>query len=509
MKSRYTAFYVARDVASLSPAGSGWRGIFCFGTEIVRKRRSNFEPRRTCVLKDQLRDEWCARERAVPISPVMRFTHEGLVLGAGTVLVASDGVRRLKRLKGRERVLLALLSAAYGKAVAPAVLGNIERASRCWSDGDDCLAYIYLAHARLQPPEVPRAAARRLFIADRVMSGGVAPRAIFRALELGSLYIDAVEKAYNPAEPRVPAGSGRTSGEWTGDERASDVSLSATLAAPSAALLGDLFPAAADSLGEFAAGLLARFGGPAAAVFGLLFIPSSNNLNVTGEVPGVPGLSYSLNRDEALLHLSYVDADGETTNSTAQLEDEVFRGQNGNVVARILPGGNIVVDKAAVFPDSANDDEPRLCPMPGLDKPGESGRDYEDYVKSIVNPVDTTPRYWGFQLLDPTSGAFVYYDDCEHTTGTMVDAKGPGYANLLTYDKVKASVAEKFLDESARQLAALGTRELCWYFAEPEAAAFAEELFRTEDKGRERIEVRILPWLPANKALFFSRWERR
>jgi len=87
----------------------------------------------------------------------------------------------------------------------------------------------------------------------------------------------------------------------------------------------------------------------------------------------------------------------------------------------------------------------------------------------------------------------------------MVDAKEPGYANLLTYDKVRASVAEKLLDESARQLVALGARQLRWYFAEPEAGVFAEELFRTEDKGRERIEVRILPWLPANKALFFSR----
>ena len=240
-----------------------------------------------------------------------------------------------------------------------------------------------------------------------------------------------------------------------------------------------------------------------------MFIPSSNNLNVTGEVPGVPGLSYSWNRDETLLHLSYVDADGKTTNFTAQLEDDAFRYQNGNMVARIQPGGDIVVDRAAIFPDSANDNEPRLCPMPGLDKPGERGRDYEDYVKSIVNPVDTTPRYWGFQLLNPTNGAFVYYDDCEHTTGTMVDAKGPEYTNLLAYDKVSASVAEKLLKESARQLAALGARQLRWYFAEPEAAVFVEDLFRTKDKGRERIEVRVLPWLPANKALFFSGWERR
>ncbi len=446
------------------------------------------------MLNEQLREQWRARKRTMPIYPLMTFAPDGLVLGAGTVLLQVMGPRRLQSLRGQETRVLALLAAAYGKAVAPAVLGNIERAVKSWRDGDECLAHIHLAHSGLHAPGDLRIAAFRLVIADWAMKAGLSPRAIFQALRIGSPYVDAVEKAYNPDEPRVPAGSGRASGEWTSDGSASPISPGEALAAPAAAPLGDLFPAAADSLGEFAAGLLARFGGPAAAVFGLLFIPSSNDLNVKGEVPGVPGLSYSWDRDESLLHLSYVDADGETTDFTAQLEDDVFRDQNGNVVARILPGSNIVVDKAAVFPDSANDNEPRLCPMPGLDKPGELGRDYEDYVKSIVNPVDTTPRYWGFQLLNPASGAFVYYDDCEHTTGTMVDAKGPGYANLLTYDKVNASVAEKLLDESARQLAALGARQLRWYFAEPEAAESVRKLFREKDKGRESIEIIDLRW---------------
>src|SRR5579885_2550270 len=36
------------------------------------------------VLEQQLRDGWRVRERAVPVSPVMNFTSEGLVLGAGS-----------------------------------------------------------------------------------------------------------------------------------------------------------------------------------------------------------------------------------------------------------------------------------------------------------------------------------------------------------------------------------------------------------------------------------------
>ncbi len=448
----------------------------------------------------------CRRNQSIYMTP--RFTEQGLTLGAGTVLLACDRGRRLQQVKGQEARLVALLSAACGEVLPGRVAGNIERAAKCWSEGDDCLAYIHLAHASLPVPRDAQASACRLLVAERAMMAGVAPQTILQALRVRIPESRFVNK-FDPSEPRIPAGSGRTSGQWTSESSASVISPGESLAVPAAAQLGDLLPAAAESLGEFAAGLLTRFAGSAAAVFGLLFIPSPNDLNVKGEVLGAPGLSYSWNRDETLLHLSYIDAIGQTTNFTAQLEDDVFRDQSGNVVARILRGGDIVVDKAAVFPDSANDNEPKLCPMPGLDKPGERGRDYEDYVKSVVNPVDTTPRYWGFQLLDPTSGTFVHYDDCEHTTGTMIDAKGPGYANLLTYDKVSASVAQKLLDESARQLAALGARQLRWYFAEPEAAVFAEELFRTEDKGREKIEVRILPWLPANKALFSSRWERR
>ena len=446
------------------------------------------------MLDEQLCDKWHACKRAVPIYPVMTFAPNGLVLGAGTILLQAEGPRQLQSLRGQEARVLALLAAAYGKAVAPAVLGNIERAVKSWRDGDQCLAHIHLAHSGLHAPSELRTAACRLFIAECAMEAGMSPRDIFQVLKIGGSYVDTVEKAYNPTEPRVAAGSGRASGEWTSDDGASSISPGEALAAPAAAPLGDLFPAAVDSLGEFAAGLLARFGGPAAAAFGLLFIPSSNNLNVTGEVPGVPGLSYSWNRDETLLHLSYVDADEETTNFTAQLEDDVFRDQNGNVVARILPGGNIVVDQAAVFPDSANDNEPKLCPMPGLDKPGERGRDYEDYVKSIVNPVDATPRYWGFQLIDPTSGDLVYYDDCQHETGMMVEAKGPIYAKLLAYGWGRDSIAGEWLSQSASQLAASGMRTVRWYFAEPAAAAFAESIFGQAKDGRERIEIKVLPW---------------
>ena len=54
------------------------------------------------MLDQQLCDAWRAQERAVSISPVMRFVEDGLVLGAGTVLVARDGPRRLQSTKGQK-----------------------------------------------------------------------------------------------------------------------------------------------------------------------------------------------------------------------------------------------------------------------------------------------------------------------------------------------------------------------------------------------------------------------
>jgi hypothetical protein len=327
------------------------------------------------VLEEQLRDAWQTRVRNVPIQSVLHLTPEGLAFGAGTILVPTDTNRRLKKLRGQESRILALLSAAYGKAVSPTVLGNIERAAKSWHEGDECLAYMHLAHIGLCEPNDPYESARCLFIADVLMMSGTSPQRILKALKFDPAYVDAVEKLYNPLEPRVPKGSGRISGQWT------------------RGLFAALTEEAASSLGRFAANFLGRRAA-AKTLFRILFIPSPNKIRIEGDVPGVPGLRYSWNRDETQLHLTYGSPDGAQSTFTAELEDDVFRDKSGRVVGRVLIDGNVAIDLNAIPSIPANDDEPRLCPLPGLDKPGEKGRDYEDYIKSIVNPVDTTPRYW-------------------------------------------------------------------------------------------------------------------
>jgi hypothetical protein len=328
-----------------------------------------------------------------------------------------------------------------------------------------------LAHARLSEPQNSHEAARRLFIADGFMKAGTSPRAVFEALALDPIFIDQVEKLYNPAQPRVPPGSGRTSGQWT----------------KVSSFLAELTTETAKQLGRFAAGLLGRAAVKAVARFGLLVIPSPNKIRVEGDVPDLPGLHYAWNRDETAIHFTYDSGDGRQRTLAAQLEDDVFRDEHGNVVGRVLPGGTIAFDTAAISPDLVDDDEPKLCPAPGKDRGGsERGRDYEDHVKKFVNPENPTPRGMGYQLANPdNNGELVYYDDCQHTTGMMVEAKGD-YAGVLAFGPGRGNVSGEWLKQSGAQIAAANGRPIRWYFAEAETAAYAKKtLCRRRGRPRE------------------------
>jgi len=466
------------------------------------------------VLHEQLRNAWDARKRDVPISPVLHLTPDGLVLGAATVLVPADGPRRLLSLRGREARVVALLSTAYGRAIAPSVLGNIERAAKAWREGDECLAYIHLAHTGLRELEDLYDAAQRLFIVDAFMKAGTSPRAVFEAFHFGGAYIDAVEKFFNPDEPRVPAGSGRTSGEWTdsdetgGEEAAREKpdgdetrgpSLLDRAPLPLASFLGELNAAQAAELGTYALRVLSSVG-VATAVFGLLFIPSPNNLRVEGEVPEIPGLRYSWNRDELALHLTYDHAGAQRT-FAAYLDGDVFRDEDGRVIGRVIGNNNVAVDLFAVLPDLVKKrDEPRLCPEPARDVPGSDrglkydddlATQYADFLKPLINPDAPTPSGYAYFLPNPEPGRrFVSYDDCEKKTSILFEFKS-GYGGLLMFD---SNARQSFLDQSLRQIAASGARPVVWIFANRQDAERTRKLFEDTDEGREYITIVHVPW---------------
>jgi hypothetical protein len=421
------------------------------------------------------------------------------------------------------------------------VLGNIERAAKAWGEGDECLAYIHLAHARLPELLNPAEAARRLFVADGFMKAGTSPRAVFQALGFGGPYIDAVEKFFNPDEPRVPAGSGRMSGEWTrefsGDEQGgtegedqadaqragregpTPTATEPTINGRSLSLLGST-PAAAPEfasvgtrilswmadldavqiaeLGAYASRVLTP-AGAAALVFGILFVPSPNNIRVEGEVADIPGLRYSWNSDELTLHLTY-DHAGEQRTFAAYLDGDEFRDEDGRVIGHVIGGNKVAIDLFAVLPNLVKkSDEPRLCPAPALDVPGsdrglqyeeDRARQYEDFLKNLINPDAPTPSGYVYYLPKPKDGEPVSYDDCQKKTTILFEYKGD-YGNLLTFPSY---AVEDFLDQSARQIAASGGRPVVWIFADKEDALRTQKLFEEAKEGRQYITIVHVPW---------------
>ncbi|HEX3916671.1 MAG TPA: hypothetical protein VHW60_04985 [Caulobacteraceae bacterium] len=130
------------------------------------------------MLAEQLWQEWRARRAAAAIEPVMRFSREGLVVGAGTVLATADASGGEVALAADQRRLQALLAAAHLRPAEPGALIHLRKAAHCWGRGEVVLADIHLALSgvsRLRRPEVD---AQRLFLAERLMQEGFEPDVI-------------------------------------------------------------------------------------------------------------------------------------------------------------------------------------------------------------------------------------------------------------------------------------------------------------------------------------------
>jgi hypothetical protein len=168
------------------------------------------------MLAERLSKAWDERKRSTPIDPIMKFTAEGLILGAGTVLVRSSSGRDIPIDRFEPRVR-ALLAAAHLQPPSAESLGHLRKAAERWREGDDDLAAIHLALSRIGRLAEPEVDAHRLFLADGLLKDGIEPDAIVAAIEAGGPAFERLQK-YDPDQPRVPAGSGRTSGQWTSDE---------------------------------------------------------------------------------------------------------------------------------------------------------------------------------------------------------------------------------------------------------------------------------------------------
>jgi hypothetical protein len=173
---------------------------------------------------EALRKQWNARASSAPLHCFMTFEGDALVLGAETKLASVEpgAPRPTEVTPASEARLFALLSVAYGRAIEPRAFNYVRRALVKRAQGEVTVASMHLALSGLPRLHEPKEDARRLFMADGLMKAGVAPRMIMQALEFDRAPLDELERSYDPAQPRVPAGNGRPSGRWTSGNVAGD-----------------------------------------------------------------------------------------------------------------------------------------------------------------------------------------------------------------------------------------------------------------------------------------------
>jgi hypothetical protein len=350
----------------------------------------------------------------------------------------------------------------------------------------------------LTPLREPKAAARRLFMADQLMKAGATPEVIFRALDLEP----PIQKAalgisvYNPLEPR------NLRGEWT--------------------LAGEVAEGLAAALAQ--GGKLLEFGGvlmeasalaiavaTAAAptiIFGVAMIPfDQRSPKESYGVPGHPDMRLERASGDRLWRLIYKDKSGAPRTALEQ-PDGSLKDYRGKTVGYIVKSQSHADDKGAAISLHAVDakvdeNEPQLCAAAGPDKfgggPGSAGRLFEDMVKPVINPPPyTTKSGFGVALLNPNTGNMVNFDDCQRSTGIMYEYKGPTYTTFVqranANEFVGPSALAKMLDQATRQVQAARGKHIVWLFADRYAAEDVRDKFdKNKNEDLKSIEIKIFP----------------
>jgi hypothetical protein len=134
-----------------------------------------------------------------------------------------------------------------------------------------------------------------------------------------------------------------------------------------------------------------------------------------------------------------------------------------------------------------------------------NARFYEAYIHQLINNPPTPmgkavalPTPPEDMAKDPRRDAVVKFDDCQRTTGTMIEAKGTGYVALMAKGELATLwVLSEWRGQSMRQESAADAqgRPIFWFFAEKDAAIAARALFESEERN---ITVIYMP-LPGAK----------
>lgn len=255
-------------------------------------------------------------------------------------------------------------------------------------------------------------------------------------------------------------------------------------------LFGDLAPETAGALARFMTGMTG-----ASIVFGILFIPTDRSIVGEGPIAGSPGLSYRYDSEMGTLQIRQdVGSLGSVLLTEAHIgTDGLYRDAQGNIVGRYLLGSGVVIDVGALpgyrmvpginatpNADTRIDNQPKLCPDPSPDRPGAPlDNPYQQYVSMLVNGRALPPGL-AVSLFNPISGNNVVFDDCRLSDGTMIEAKGDGYLEMLmkgTDNMPWLSVQDKLVNQADAQLQAAQGRPVEWYFKAGPVADYVRELF--------------------------------
>ena len=472
----------------------------------------------SCV---ELEGRFEKRFRSRPISYSAEIGDDGLVLGAGTVLAHMGrdefGSPALALEKSQDR-LLALLSAAQGRPASPEMMRHLQEASDHWRRGDKALANIRMAFAGIPRLDEPFDA-YRLFLAEELLGAGMSPGALMKGLGFdapgGGL------AKFDPNQQRIPAGNGRVSGRWgLGGGGAQDSATARTVLPPAAeeAARAVRTLRAARGLGTLGQGLfeategspflagLARLAAGAAGPFvtlGAIFIPTPAGRISQGAIPGEPDMHYFFDEPAGALRLYRQGENGRKTIAAAIMKSGgIFvDSETGEPVARFV-NGNLLFDAESLAGDAPDrrakreTDEPKLCPAPSKDVghgASERAIAYQAQISRLNNPRRPLPPGMAVRLNNPETGKDVVFDDCRLSDGTMIEAKGPGYADMLKDPFFsKMVMPEDWRDQGERQVAAAGPRDIEWYFAERQAAESAEKIFEGSKK-LHKIKIYVVP----------------
>ena len=472
---------------------------------------------------EQLKKQWNDIARFRGIQASLCLDGDGLMLG-GTVVAKRNHDASLA-LEGDEARILTLLSVAYEKALDLSTLKTIRRASAIARDGDECKAAMHIALAKLPKISDPEDAARRLFIADGLIAAGVVPRDIWTALEFDPETLDSLAK-YDQDEPRVAAGSGKPSGEWTsGGAAPASAELSSLAAAATATptaltearaaieataaripKIAQRLPRVATRLATLAAHLNLWLD-----VAEEVLQPSDTGGKIiSGKVSGMPNVYYERHQDELALHI----IDKSTGHTIATVYPTGVRGQYADqtgVLAQ-MEGDELVIRSAIGMMSQAQTQgkKPQLCPDPPvpdhkgmIGSRGDRSKAYELFMKEKTNPEEITPPGMAFGLVNSETGKLVKFDDCQHATGDMMEYKGLGIAKQLRYEPNRTNIANRFIREATSQVLASDGRHVVWNFAELPALEFARTLFQGNPL-LAGIELRYEPWAEGER----WRWSR-